>query len=272
MSSSEHCSDASRLAKSRSGAKFRRIRTKDTFTKYKQSAIRYIGLVIRYMLWLKFRKTGGIGSFKPKLTQAMLEEFKVIYGLLSQGAEVDTGSLVATAHRILFHTFTTSMNARQPVDSALEQSLIFSMLTPHAEQWLSAACLTRLCSQVQRIIFSTIFHTAWMGGIDGTFTLSCPLDDNALSANTESATDDDDSQSDDPMTEVQAHTEMEDREADAEFEKFDGVEADFDEWGARSFDVAGTSCADGNDPCSEAQDSGMEILHGRDLCEDPLLK
>ena len=225
------------------------------------------------MLWLKFRKTGGIGSFKPKLTQAVLEEFKVLYGLLSQGEEVDTGLLAATAHRILFHTFTTPMNVRQPVDSALEQSLIFSMLTPHAEQWLSAACLTHLCTQLQRTIFSTFFHTAWMGGIDGTFTLSCPPDDKGLSANTESAADDGDSQSPDPMTGVQADTEMEDREADTDFEKFDGVEADFDEWAELDPSMLlETSCADGNDPYSEAQDSGMEILHGRDLCEDPLLK
>ena len=152
------------------------------------------------MLWLKFRKTGGIGSFKPKLTHKVINEFKVLYTLLSQGEAVDISSLVATAHRILFHSFTTPMDARQPVDSAIEQSLIFSMLTPHNEQWLSAACLTCLCSQAQRTIFSTIFHTAQMGGIDGTFTLACPTDDTALSATTDNAVDDD--EGDDPVTGV----------------------------------------------------------------------
>ena len=225
------------------------------------------------MLWLKFRKTGGIGSFKPKLTQTVLEEFKVLYGLLSQGEEVDTGSLATTAHRILFLTFTTSMDIRQPVDSALEQSIIFSMLTPHRDQWLSAACLTCICAQVQRTIFSTIFHTAWMGGIDGTFTLTCPSDNSTIIANTGDEADDSDTQHDDTMDEIQADEEVEDKEADTDFEKFNSIESDFSEWTAGSFDVAGApSSADANLPYSEAQDFGMEILHGRDLCEDPLLK
>jgi hypothetical protein len=215
------------------------------------------------MLQLKFRKHSGLGSFKPKVTQVVFEEFKVLYGLLSQGEKVDTGSLATTAHRILFHTFTTRLSVSQQVDSALEQALIFSMLTPHAEQWLSAVCLTQLCSHMQRTIFSTFFHTAWMGGIDRAFTLSCPPDD---------AADDGDVHSDDTMTEVQAAMEMEDKEADTDFEKFDGVEVGFEGWAAGSFDVAEISGADGSDPCCETLDSGMDILRGCDSCEDPLLK
>ena len=53
------------------------------------------------MLPSKFRKISGLGLFKPKLTKAVL---KVLYGLLSQGENVDTGSLATTAHHILFRT------------------------------------------------------------------------------------------------------------------------------------------------------------------------
>jgi hypothetical protein len=219
------------------------------------------------MLWFKFRKTTRVGSFKPKLTPVAIEQFKALYTLLLQGQSVDMASIAPIAHRILFFTFTTPMDTRHPVDSAFEQSLIFSMVTSNAEQWLSADCLTHLCAQVQRTIFSTFFHTAWMGGIDGAFTLSHPTDN--ITTQEEKAAADEDI---DTVTDVEAEEDLEDREDEIDFENFDGVKADFNGWAAAAFDITGDPTVDVNHLDLEVQDTGMEILHGREVCEDQLLK
>jgi hypothetical protein len=224
----------------RSGAKFRRFQ-KRTFGKYRQPGTRMFTMVIRYLLLLKHRKTARLGKFKPKLTKVQYDLFVVL--------------IAPIAHRILFSVFTMSMDARTKVDSAMEQSLILTMMTPDQDQWLSAQCLTQLFAQTQRTIFSTIFHTAWHGGINADFN----LEDRTGEDNTNEF-----EGNDDESDNVQRETE--EVEDGIQFEKFDiDVSQGYDMFNCNIFDMAGVGGQTDEDLAA-----GVEILDNRE--HDEIMK
>ena len=47
--------------------------------------------------------------------------------------------------------------------------LIFTIMTPVHNQFISPTAHTQLCAQTQRTIFTTFFHTAWHGGPNSNF-------------------------------------------------------------------------------------------------------
>src|ERR1700683_2651183 len=128
-------------------------------------------MVIRFMLWKKHNTIETFGHFRPKMTEGQLNLFRDLYSLLARGSALEMALLAPVAHRIIFSAYTLNMNVRNKVDSALEQSLILTILTPVKGWYLSALSTTQLFAHIQRIGFSAFFHTAWHGGIDVDFAL-----------------------------------------------------------------------------------------------------
>ena len=195
------------------------------------------------------------------MTKPQLGLFKELYHHLLAGEAVELDALGPTAHRVLLSSFTLSLNARNQVDSAVEQSMIFSLMAPTPGRFLSALSHTQLFARSQRTIFTTFFHTAWHGGPDCDFK----LDDRANShAHAQDSCNVDD---DEEPSEIEAGKEL-DRETDEVEESVDfcrfgdqvptmRVDDVWDDEGM--FDVSGVKEATSDDG-----DMGMEILTGRD--------
>lgn len=109
-----------------------------------------------------------LGNFKAKLTPSQRELFKQFYALLLEG-KGGHASIMVVAHKLLHSAFTLSLDSRTQVDSAFEQSMIFTLMTPIRDQYISPAAHTALFAHTQRTIFTTFFHTAWHGGLDFEF-------------------------------------------------------------------------------------------------------
>ena len=118
------------------------------------------------MLWKRHGKTRKLGTFCPKVSAEQVELYKALYDLLLPGEEVNVADIAPTGHRLLYSTFTMHFSSRNQVDSAFEQSLIFSILSPKQGHYLSANVLQQLFSRTQRTCFSTFFHAARLGGCD----------------------------------------------------------------------------------------------------------
>jgi hypothetical protein len=144
-------------------SKFRNLR-EHTFYPYRSCVFRYMALVVRYMLWKKQGKTTKLGKLRPKLTPGLVALFNCLYDVLLRGEDATIASIAPVAHKILYDTFTLRLDPCNPVDSAFEQSVAFSMLKPTVGQYLSANELTRYLSFIQRSAFSTLVHVARLGG------------------------------------------------------------------------------------------------------------
>jgi hypothetical protein len=149
--------------RNRTSASFRRF-CKSTSLRYRSCASRQVVLVVRFMLWKREGKTHKLGTFCPKVTAEQVKLYKTLYEQLLPGEGVDMADIATTAHRILYSTFTMHFSSRNKVDSAYEQSLIFSIMSPKPGHYLSANVLQQLFARTQRTCFSTFFHTAWLGG------------------------------------------------------------------------------------------------------------
>src|SRR6267154_725024 len=70
------------------------------------------------------------------------------------------------AHEILYSSFTMATSVKDQVATAMEQSVIFSILTPEKGKYLSPKVLSFIFAHTQRTGFSAILHVAWEGGIE----------------------------------------------------------------------------------------------------------
>jgi hypothetical protein len=224
-------------------------------------------MVIRFMLWKKHESIEGFGNFRPKLTREQFDLFKDLYSLLVRGPALDVGILAPIAHRIIFSAYTLNMNARNKVDSALEQSLIFTILTPVKGWYISTLSTTQIFAHIQRIGFSALFHTAWHGGIDIDFVLESHMDaeehqDQDGEAGEEGYSPDE--------TGDDLAKEVEEVQDGLELHNFKGPNAGerivHREWSLDDFDTAGEAT---DEPQSD--NMGMEILEDRQH-EDPMLR
>jgi hypothetical protein len=243
-----------------SGAKFRRFQ-ESSFRGYKQPPTRFCAMVIRYILWRKHGKGYLLGGFKPKVTKVQQSLFKELYELVLAGEDVELERLAAVTHRILLSSFTLSLDVRNQVDSAVEQFMIFAIMTPTIRVYLSALSHTQLFARMQRTVFSTLLHTAWHGGADADFELEGQKD----------GAENDVGELDDIGSDFDR--EAEEVEDSVEFYRFDETQAaGVLAWDGDMFDNAGVDDripATTND--EDEDDMGMEILTGRDG-DDELLR
>ncbi|KIM73120.1 hypothetical protein PILCRDRAFT_733216 [Piloderma croceum F 1598] len=210
-------------------------------------------MVIRYMLWRKHGKGDMFGNFKPKVTKPQQSLFRDLYNLLLKGADVELTSLAPLAHRILLSSFTLSLNARNQVDSAFEQFMIFAIMTPSLHTFLSALCHTQLFARTQRTIFSTFLHTAWHGGADTDFKLE---DRGSVTGNDEGNKQEPGGNGGD------LDTEADDTGDDIDFHQFDEMAPTAGAgWDDGIFDDAGVYVGMPDEQnADEDADEGMEIL------------
>jgi hypothetical protein len=225
-------------------------------------------MVIRFMLWRKHNSIEGFGNFRPKLSQEQFDLFKELYTLLVRGSALEISVLAPTAHRIVFSAYTLNMNVRNKVDSALEQSLVFTTLTPVKGWYISALSTTQLFAHIQRIGFSALFHTAWLGGVDSDFV----LDNHVNTGDEQEDEGNEDEEADSPEeSEDDLAREAEEAQQGLELHSFKGPNAvgptTHREWSLDDFDTAGEAATE---PQSEDEDLGIEILEDRQD-EDPLL-
>jgi hypothetical protein len=224
-------------------------------------------VVIRFMLWRKHESIEGFGNFRPKLTREQFSLFRDLYSFLVRGSALEIAVLAPIAHRIVFSAYTQNMNVRNKVDSALEQSLVFTTLTPVQGRYISALSTTQMFAHIQRIGFSAFFHTAWHGGIDVDFVLERHID-----------TEEDEERDDEGDEEGESPEETGDdlaREAgevqDAlelhSFKEPNAVERVHREWSLDDFDAAGEEATE---PQSQGSDLGIDIIEDRQD-DDPLL-
>jgi hypothetical protein len=221
-------------------------------------------MVIRFMLWRKNNSIEGFGNFRPKLSQEQFDLFKELYTLLVQGSALEIAVLAPTAHRIVFSAYTLNMNVRNKVDSALEQSLVFTTLTPVKGWYISALSTTQLFAHIQRIGFSALFHTAWLGDVDVDFALDSHVAEHEHDGSEDEEGDSPEESEDDLAREA------EEAQQGLELHSFKGPNAvgptTHREWSLDDFDTAGEVATE---PQSD-EDLGIEILEDRQD-EDPLL-
>jgi hypothetical protein len=124
-----------------------------------------ICLVIHAFLWHKYKKTKLLGTFKPKLSLKLNGLFRQLYPLITMGKDADIRSFGPVVHKILYYSFTMLTSIKDHVATAMEQTLIFCILTPEIGKYLSPKLLFFLFSHTQRTGFSIILHAAWEGGI-----------------------------------------------------------------------------------------------------------
>ena len=223
-------------------------------------------MVIRFMLWKKHESTEGFGNFRPKLTREQFDLFKDLYSLLVRGPALEVGILAPIAHRIIFSAYTLNMNPRNKVDSALEQSLIFTTLTPVKGWYISVLSTTQIFAHIQRIGFSALFHTAWLGGIAVDFML-----ENYMDTEEDQDQDGEGGEGDSPdETGDELVKEVEEVQDGLELHNFKGPNAvertAHREWSLDEFDTAGEA-TDG----PQSDDLGIEILEDRQD-DDPMLR
>jgi|ERR1700722_13902245 len=120
-------------------------------------------MVIRFFLWCKFGEAEKLGQFRPKLTETQSRLFKQLYRCLEKGAETDVNEIAPLTHLILIHTFSVSTDAKIQVATAVDQVLIFRMLTEMEKEWRRPGVLSNLCCHFQRTCFSASLHLAWRG-------------------------------------------------------------------------------------------------------------
>jgi hypothetical protein len=225
-------------------------------------------MVIRYILWRKHESILGFGNFRPKLTREQFDLFRELYSLLVRGLKLEIAILAPIAHRIVFSAYTLNMNVRNKVDSALEQSLVFTTLTPVKGLYISALSTTQIFAHIQRIGFSAFFHTAWHGGIDVDFVLESRMDTEEEQERNGEGDEEGDSpeETGDDLT-----SEAGEVQDGLELHSFKGPNAvgrtTHSECSLDDFDTAGEVAAE---PQSEGEDPGIEILEGSQG-EDPLL-
>src|SRR5262245_15094178 len=155
----------------RCNVKFRRFKDK-TFVNYKQGPLRMLTMVIRYMLWKHHGRAKVLGSFKPLVTQAQDVHFQKLYQILMGGPELHIDSMAETVHRILYHTITMNTDILVQVASIVDQSFILTMLTGKENLWHSFWVLTRQSAHFQRTAFTSMLHTALLGGIEVDYSRS----------------------------------------------------------------------------------------------------
>jgi hypothetical protein len=130
-----------------------------------------ISLVVRALLWHRHKKTKPLGAFKPKLSEKLNGLFKRLYPLIAVGHDANANTFGPVVHEILYYTFTMPTSIKDQVATAMEQAVIFSILTPEMGRYLSPKVLCSLFCHAQRTGFSAILHAAWQGGIDKTYTM-----------------------------------------------------------------------------------------------------
>lgn len=219
-------------------------------------------MVVRYMLWRKHGKGWLLGKFKPKVTKIQQSLFKELYELLLAGEDVALESLAPVSHRILLSSFTLSLDVRNQVDSAVEQFMIFAIMTPTISVYLSALSHTQLFARMQRTILSTLLHTAWHGGADADFKLEEQVVDAEM----------DEEESEDNIG-CDFDREAEEAEDSVEFHQFGELQETegIGVWDDEMFDSAGVECSMLAGGDEDDDDMGMEILVGRDG-DDELLR
>jgi hypothetical protein len=226
-------------------------------------------LVIRYMLWKKCEQAEGFGNFRPKLSREQFDLFRDLYSLLVQGPALEIATLAPIAHRIVFSAYTLTMNVRNKVDSALEQSIIFTTLTPVKGWYISVLSTTQIFAHIQRIGFSAFFHTAWHGGVGTGFALESQIDTDededkdGEGGEEGDAADEIDDNLDGEAEEVQNGLELHTFKGPNSVEPMAHRELSLDD-----FDTAGEVITE---PQSEGQDLGIDILEDRPD-EDPILR
>jgi hypothetical protein len=220
------------------------------------------------MLWKKHEQIEGFGNFRPKLTRDQLDLFRDLYSLLVRGPTLEISTLAPIAHRIVFSAYTLNMNVRNKVDSALEQSIIFTTLTPVKGWYISVLSTTQIFAHIQRIGFSALFHTAWHGGISVDFALESRIDTGAGDQDGARGEEGDiaDETGDDLAREAE---EVQDGLELHNFKGPNGVERTaYSELSLDDFDTAGEVTTEQQ---SEGQDLGIDILEDRPD-EDPILR
>jgi hypothetical protein len=108
-------------------------------------------MVVRFMLWKKHVSIEGFGNFRPKLTREQFDLFKELYSLLVWGSALKIADLAPISHHIVFSAYTLNVDVQNKVDNALEQSLVFTILTPIKGWYISALSTTQLFAHIQRI-------------------------------------------------------------------------------------------------------------------------
>jgi hypothetical protein len=224
-------------------------------------------VVIRFMLWRKHESIEGFGNFRPKLTREQFSLFRDLYSFLVRGSALEIAVLAPIAHRIVFSAYTQNMNVRNKVDSALEQSLVFTTLTPVKGWYISALSTTQIFAHIQRIGFSAFFHTAWHGGIDVDFVLERHIDteeDEERDGEGDEEGESPEETGDDLAREAE---EVQDGLELHSFKEPNAVERAHLEWSLDDFDAAGEEATE---PQSDGSDLGMDIIED---CQedDPLL-
>jgi hypothetical protein len=131
-------------------------------------------MVIRYILWSRHEAIDDLGTFRPRLTKEQIEQFESLYRVLSDSTSdvVDVEVIAPIIHRILFQTFARSLNPNNLVDSALEQSLIFSSLSLEDGKYIRANIIQHYLACIQRTCFSTFFHVARLGGTQSNYRMA----------------------------------------------------------------------------------------------------
>jgi hypothetical protein len=178
-------------------------------------------MVIRGLLWYKYKKSKALGTFKPKLSQKLNELFKRLYLLIAIGQEADMIKFGPIAHEILYLSFTMATSIKDQIATATEQSVIFSILTPEKGRYLSPKVLSHIFAHIQRTGFSAILHVAWEGGIEKGYAME---DRSKVADCTEEESDDDeDDNEEDARAEEEARmveNEMEDVQEEVELQTF----------------------------------------------------
>jgi hypothetical protein len=190
-----------------------------------------ICLVLRAFLWNRHKKTKPLGAFKPKLSEKLFGLFRQLYPLIAVGHDADVNAFGPVVHEILYYSFTMPTSIKDQVATAMEQTFIFSILTPEIGRYLSPKVLCTLFCHAQRTGFSTILHTAWQGGINKKYVM-----EDRSNATDQAGEDEEDEVEDDEVEEEEddevakaAENEMGDVEEEVELRSFhdqDGLSED----------------------------------------------
>jgi hypothetical protein len=188
-------------------------------------------LVVRAFLWNRHKKTKPLGAFKPKLSEKLNRLFRQLYPLIAVGHDADAYAFGPVVHEILYYSFTMPTSIKDQVATAMEQSVIFSILTPEIGRYLSPKVLCALFCHAQRTGFSTILHTAWQGGINKTYAMEdrSNATDQAGEDEEDDEEDDEEEEEEDDEVAKAAENEMGDVEEEAELRSFhdqDGLSED----------------------------------------------
>lgn len=131
---------------------------------------------------------GALGTFTPKVR--LLKQRDIIgrlYDCFNSAEskvdddleEEDTTMQIAgpLIHRLLLSFYMETLDVKELVDSAVEQSLALATMTVESDKYTEPNVVTKSIACTVRTMLSSYLHSAWHGGVDHDFVLDVkPLD------------------------------------------------------------------------------------------------